>query len=66
MIILLMDNTTSFQLYSLQALHGAAKEAGITCVNECGVDPGIHWLTITSLTIYSLPDTLNISKCWFE
>ncbi len=27
-------------LFILQALHGAAVNAGITVMNECGVDPG--------------------------
>ena len=31
----------------LQALHGAAQQAGVTVVNECGVDPGIdHFLAM--------------------
>jgi len=39
--------TASYQSEALKALHGAAKEAGITCVNECGVDPGIdHFLAL--------------------
>ena len=36
-----MQEVLKNSVVSLQALHGAAKEAGITCVNECGVDPGI-------------------------
>lgn len=39
--------TASYQSDALKALHGAASEAGITCVNECGVDPGIdHFLAL--------------------
>ena len=31
----------------MQALHGAAQQAGVTVVNECGVDPGIdHFLAM--------------------
>lgn len=39
--------TASYQSDALKALHGEAMAAGITSVNECGVDPGIdHFLAL--------------------
>lgn len=39
--------TASYQSPALKELHYDAVNAGITCVNECGVDPGIdHFLAL--------------------
>ncbi|XP_023324527.1 alpha-aminoadipic semialdehyde synthase, mitochondrial [Eurytemora carolleeae] len=39
--------TASYQSQALKNLHGEAVQAGITAVNECGVDPGIdHFLAL--------------------
>ena len=39
--------TTSYLSPGLQGLHEAAVDAGVTVVNECGVDPGIdHFLAM--------------------
>jgi alpha-aminoadipic semialdehyde synthase len=41
--------TSSYVSPALSALHEAAVSAGITIVNECGLDPGIDHMTVAQL-----------------
>ena len=41
--------TSSYVSPALEELHGAAVAAGVTILNECGLDPGIDHMTVSRL-----------------